>query len=329
MRGCAINRRHLALFVSLWLLALAACQRAEIVPTTVPTIAATPRSTALPTPEGIIPPGSADNPIQIVLAAANAEGASEAASIIEAALKERSGVEVRVMLVERPADALAALCASPGGTAAAAWLDGLTAAAAIAQNCGAPSLMLERATVDGSRAHETIQVITAVGSNVRQISSLADSTFCRLDVMDRNTWLLPAILLQANGIDPVRRLDAVIDYESVDAMLDAVIDGECDGAGAAASSLDTADEATRDGLRVIASMDVAYSLLLYPLEINLSQRGWLNEAFSAIAADSEAATALRVLIGQDSLRPSTPDDLTSLADALDAAEIDLAAYGRP
>lgn len=57
-------------------------------------------------------------------------------------IRERTGLYVEVITVERPADALQALCASNSGIVSIAWMDGVSYAAAETQLCGDPALQV-------------------------------------------------------------------------------------------------------------------------------------------------------------------------------------------
>jgi ABC-type phosphate/phosphonate transport system substrate-binding protein len=81
------------------------------------------------------------------------------AARFQTAIENESGMVVEVILVERYAEALAALCSSAGGQAAVAWLDGLTYMAATAQNCGLPALQVEHGTGRNATTGAAAQIV--------------------------------------------------------------------------------------------------------------------------------------------------------------------------
>jgi len=307
-------------------LALTACG-GTAAPTAVPTITPTPRSTPLPVSATAVPLGSEERPLRIAVVTDEAE-TSEAIATVEAALLESTNFAVEFVPVETQADAVSALCASPGGTVTAVWLDGLGYAAADALGCGDAALVTEQRTLAGLSATETIGIIVSAASKLESVSDLSGNTFCRTSATDTDTWLIPSIILKANGVDPLDDLDQVEDYDDIQSLLEAVTSGACDGAGVPASALDDAESAAED-VTTLASVDVVRAVLVYPQEVNLTTRDRLNQALMAVVAGEDSAAALQVLIGQASLRPAAASDFESLDDLLSDAGIDLEQFGTP
>ncbi|MBN8619589.1 MAG: hypothetical protein J0L63_11835, partial [Anaerolineae bacterium] len=122
-------------------LVIAACrpQEAVVQPTALPTLSPTPRSTPLPVVATAVPPGQESNPLQIVLRPFESLNTARAVlDDLEDAILNQSGITVNFELVNRDAEALAALCASSSGRTAAVWVGGVEYLAAEAMNCGQP-----------------------------------------------------------------------------------------------------------------------------------------------------------------------------------------------
>ncbi|MCA9902238.1 MAG: PhnD/SsuA/transferrin family substrate-binding protein [Anaerolineae bacterium] len=295
-------------------------------PTAIPTVAPTPRSTALPQSE-VAAVGSEERPLQIAIVA-NETTDSEAIAAVEAAVLERGGLAVEFTPLASQAEALSALCASPSGEVVAAWLDGLGYAAAQAHACGDAGLVVESDADDGLSAMETINIIVGVSSDIESVSDLSGQTFCRISATDAHTWLLPSIILQANGVNPINDLGDVEDYDDIESLVNAVASGRCDGAGIDATALADAGDAA-DEVTVIDSVAVVRSVLIYPQEVNLTTRARLNDALLATATDEASAESLRLLIDQDNLRAAAANDFTALDSLLRRANIDLEQLGSP
>ncbi len=327
-RGCSIKLKLILSSAVLYCLAvvLSACS-GTAAPTAIPTVTPTPRSTPLPLSATAAPVGSEERPLQIAIVASETTE-SDALASVEAALLERGGMAVQFTVVDSQAEALSALCASPGGDVVAAWLDGLGYAAAQAHACGDAGLVAERDTDDGLSAMDTINIIVGASSDIEAVSDLSGQTFCRISATDLHTWLLPSIILQANGVNPISDLDAVEDYEDIESLLDAVGSGRCAGAGIDATALANAGDAT-DEVTVIDSVNVVHAVLVYPQEVSLTTRANLNDALLAIAADETSAESLRMLIGQDNLRAAAATDFNAFDSLLGRANIDLEQLGSP
>ena len=132
-----MKRRSLIVLCCLLLaLMLASCRReaAQVQATAAPTLTPTPRSTPLPALPTAVPIGSAELPLQMVIPLSVA-GAKADTIAVQAALLEKSGLNVSIVVVEREADALAAVC-SAGAQPSVAWLGGLAFVAAHQRDCG-------------------------------------------------------------------------------------------------------------------------------------------------------------------------------------------------
>lgn len=277
----------------------------------------TPRSTPLPPIPTRAAVGSSANPIQLAIVTDDSEGAEALA----AALAEATDLTVEALPVAQPSAVLAALCASPSDAPTLAWLDGLTALAAQAQGCGDITLAAES---DGSTT-QTYQLIAS--GEIESVEGLAEVTFCRISLTDRATWLYPSLLLQANNID-VAGFEEIVDYEDVDMLLAAVVDGDCGGAGVSAADVEALTNTDRRNITLLdAEVAIPYNVLLYPQAIPLSAREALDSAFLALADDEAGAELAQSLLGAEALRPADEVDFESLREVIDAAGLDLAQMG--
>ncbi|NWF70406.1 MAG: PhnD/SsuA/transferrin family substrate-binding protein [Chloroflexi bacterium] len=312
------------LFLLLALL-LAGCRREEAAPAALATatITPTPFSTALPPlPTEIAPGSQEDRPLQMLVYARDNRATRDAVEGLQAALLER-GLFVEIIAVQRYAEALAALCASGAGQVSVAWLDGISYAAARAQNCGTPALQVERDSETG----RALEIIVTRDLGITTIASLRQRSFCRISYDDYDTWLAPTLLLRANDLNPLTAFESISDYEDVEALLRAVAGGNCDAAAIPVGTLDDPDYATlAEDVRVVAtSAPFPYNVLLLPSAVPLGVRLQLVDALEAVADDETLAGTLRVLVGQDAL--VTVTELTEFDTFLDSTGLDFAQLG--
>jgi ABC-type phosphate/phosphonate transport system substrate-binding protein len=323
------NLRPLVLCLLL-LIALSACRRADSdQQLSLPTLTPTPRSTPLPALPTAVPPGAEDNPLRMVLRPAGPRTtANNAAGQLEEALLEEAGLAVELVLVDRYAEALAALCESTAGRVSVAWLDGLALGAAQAQGCGTPMVLVERGGRD-AQTGEVVQMVANSDLGVGEVAALEGTTFCRVSYTDPYTWLIPSLLLQSGGVRPLYDLEAVNDYEDTTALLEAVASGECDAAGLAQTDFEAdADADVRDGVTVLAETPpFPYDVLFYPLEAPLGVRIALNDALLAIAEDPARSQMLEDLLDIDGLRRVETGDFDDLNAFLERTGLDLGALG--
>lgn len=328
------SRYVLRLILLLGILIIAsACRRQGDAggPTPLPTLTPTPRSTPLPALPTAIPIGQEGNPLQMVIhPPGDLSDAREAAADFEAAILDQSGLVIQVELVNRDAEALAALCDSSSGQVAVAWLNGLAYLAAQAQNCGQPALQVERGARQDARTGEAASIIVEDGGNVSTFSALRGKNFCRISYDDLYSWLIPSLMMRANGIDPLA-FETVTDYETIPEIVQAVADGDCDAGGIPAGALDEFADEIGDAAENISVLDTSIefplAILVVPLQVPLGTRLTLNDTLETLAQDSSSAVKLRPLLGQNALLTVTSDDFVTITDFISSTGLDFSQLG--
>jgi ABC-type phosphate/phosphonate transport system substrate-binding protein len=135
-------------------------------------------------------------------------------------------------------------------------------------------------------------------------------------------------MLQANDINVVDELEEVVDYEDISELLQAVADGDCDGAGVPAAALEDLSVSDASKINVLDDeVETAYGVLVYPQIVPLSARIQIDDALMTLAADEANAEALQTLFNAMGMRPTDAIDFTSLREVLGRAGIDLAQMG--
>lgn len=311
----------------------AACRRQaeEGGPASLPTLTPTPRSTPLPALPTAIPIGQEGNPLQMIIhPPGDIDDARDAADDFEAAILEQSGLVVQVELVERDAEALAALCDSSSGQVAVAWLNGLSYLAAQAQNCGQPMLQVERGARQDARTGEAASIIAEEGGSVTTYSSLRGKNFCRISYDDLYSWLVPSLMMRANGVDPLA-LETVADYETIPELVQAVAEGDCDAAGIPAEALDEFADEIGDAAGNVTVLDTSVefplAILVVPLQVPLGTRLTLNDTLETLAENSTTSVRMRPLLGQNALLAVTTDDFVTIADFISSTGLDFSQLG--
>ncbi len=328
---CAIRRRFLftSLFLALLsIIVLAGCRRGGAGgPTPQPTATYTPRSTPLPALTMTPIPGSADSPIRVLISqpeGVRAAALGSATEELQTALNAQLGLAFEVELVDSLAEAVREICDAATGAPVIAWLDGVAYATVNSLGCGYDLLQLERDSEEPFG--ETIQIIVNETSGINSVSGLVDSTFCRIAYDDRMTWLLPSLLMQANGVDPTTELDAVNDFEDMDALLQAVEQGDCDAAGVSEAYFSNVQPGRRRNIEVLDDkMVVPYGILVASVQVPLGDRESLQNSLTTL----EAGDWLETLLGVDAIVEIDAETLENWTDVLESTGIDFATLARP
>jgi len=264
---------------------------------------------------------------------------------------ERTSLYVEIVPVDDYAVALSALCTSGEGVVAIPWLDGVTYAAAMAQNCGQPALQVARggdsivfeeipestpeSTVEATDEPETEEgdgdesvstdalrtgtvglIITNDGIQFGGVELVSGQTYCHTGLDDFFSWFLPALMIEQQAIDPLRAPAEFVEFETENDLIEAVQDGDCQMTGI---SEDMFDELEPEDVRIVdESIVLPYGILMYPLEVELGIKLSLTENLQALALDPEQGRRLRLLLGQSQLLEAVPDDFAELDEFLAA-----------
>jgi ABC-type phosphate/phosphonate transport system substrate-binding protein len=310
-------------------LLLASCRRfGGGEPTARPSSTPTPRSTPLPPVPTAMPVGETDNPLLMKFVVENSRAVASAIDELEQALLEETGLTVTVERVDSDAEALAALCDSPKGDVAVAWLSGLAYAAAYAQNCGTAQLQIQRGERANAITGDEARIIVTDDLEANTVGDLAETVFCRLGYDDLYSWLIPSLMLRSGGVTSTS-LEVINDYgEDVETMVADVAAGDCDAAGISASLFEeVSTSTTRSAVRTLQeSVTIPFAVLVYPGGLPLGARDALTNGLVAIG-NGTRGTMLEPLLDQDEITAVTDEDLSSLRNFLDRAGIDLAQAG--
>jgi phosphonate transport system substrate-binding protein len=328
------HRFILLICLGMGLFSLVACRRPEASggPVVLQTLTPTPRSTPLPAVATAIPAGAEGNPLRMVLRPdGSMSAARNAISDFEAAVLEKSGVVIQVELVERYAEAVAALCQSSAGQISVAWLNGASYIAARAENCGIPIAQVQRGQRRDAQTGEAASLIVNADANISTISALNDRSFCRLAYDDFYTWLAPTLILRANGLNPVTNVGGTTDYDDLPTMIEAVAAGDCDVAGIPAGALDLYADDLGDAVENVeiltTTVDFPYAILTIPPEVPLGTRLSLDDAIVALADDDVIAVKMRDLLGQSAVLPVTIEDFADLETFMNSTNLDFSQLG--
>lgn len=174
------------------------------------------------------------------------------------------------------------------------------------------------------------QFIASVASGVKSFADLKGKTFCFVDPNSTSGYIIPRIVLAANGINPDKDFKATQNAGSHNNVAIAVYKGDCDAgvtyinvmtdtsANLAAQYPDIAtkvvpfadtDKIPNDGMQVIKSLD--------PNVVKVITEGML-----AMAADPGGKAVLKSLYNYDSLTAVQPNEYDTFLAVLEKAGVD-------
>lgn len=317
------NKIFLTCLLLCSVLLIAACRRAGIAgPTLQPTLTVTPRSTALPTIEPTQTPGSEENPVVLLInrpVGPSNSATNRATQAVETTFLNDAELTVDVNTVDLSADILAALCDVNSDDYITAWVDAMTFAAAQALDCVEPLLQATRGRGQTLTTGETIHLYVLESSTSRQVADF-DETACRVHVTDAQTWMYPSLLYTANGLNPLTAFENIQDYETPEALLEAMLEEECSIFGMSESTFEEEanGQARTSIVALTPSVEVPYAIFVVANNVPLTLRESLTVAIMEMDGDS-----FETFIGAGGVQAYDPDTMDSLLDVLRSADYPL------
>jgi phosphonate transport system substrate-binding protein len=318
------------LFVVMTVLAvmLSACQSATATATVEPTTASTEAPTVAPT--ATTPPpvctkladapaapaagalGSADNPIVMAFVPSGESGTiATASSAIAECLNQMTGLTYSIQTGTSYAAAIEAMGA---GKAQVGFLNTFSILAAQAKYQIIPALInLRKYSTNDLDPDKALggelepfykgQFIANVDSGITSFADLKGKTFCFVDPLSTSGYIVPRIILKANGIDPDMDFKATVDAGSHPNVAIAVYKGDCDAGvtyinvltDASANLAATYADIT-DKVKVFALTDrIPNDGVQYVKDLDPVLQAITTEALMAMAADPGGKAVLAKL----------------------------------
>jgi ABC-type phosphate/phosphonate transport system substrate-binding protein len=278
-----------------------------------PTLTLTPRSTALPTLTGtaFVSMGSADKPFQLVLIPP--KDSNDTGESLAKALSQATGKVFKVKLVTSNNDVLNALCSS---IPTVAWADGWTMLSAAAQGCGTIAAKIKVGDSTGQRA----DIIVNADSRITDVRAFKKLVFCRINVQDTVTWVLPVISMRAGGFN-IGDFKAVQDFPDTPTILQNVANNLC-VAAVPAGTLSGGTAVPRGITRLTTTPELPFGGLVIANAIPGDVAASVSTFFTS------NADAIKGFVTADSVVPAKATDFKEMNDALQAAGINLKALGQ-
>ncbi len=306
------------LLLGFLLLIITACrpQAAVVLPTPIPTLTSVPRSTPLPSLPTSVPIGKTDNPLRLIVHPNTKLDSDKTITDLETAIEKKTGFVIKIEVVDSDAAALTALCSSTVNQPAMAWVSGLAYIAASAKKCGQPQLLVSRGTGAKASTGEIATIIVRRG--IGGLSDIKGRIFCRISNTDLISWTIPALMMDAAGIDPENDPKTIKDYTEPADLVSAVASSQCDMAAisdASVGELVTDDKAVSAKVStLISSVVFPYTVLVASSDIPLGALTALNDEWVSLSKDRQLKTNVSQLLGQTALVPAKIEDLQPFLD---------------
>ena len=186
------------------------------------------------------------------------------------------------------------------------------------------------ASVRYGTAFYTGQLVANVDSGVQGITDLAGKTFCRPDPLSTSGWIIPSIMLAAEGIDPDSDLAQVVDAGGHDGVITAVYNGDCDaGATFVDARSNVEDDLTdvKDKVLVFTtSPEIPNDTISFSKDVPDDIRDQITQALVEIGADEAAQEILSQTYSWNGLEAKDDSFYDPFRQILDASDVDIESF---
>lgn len=174
------------------------------------------------------------------------------------------------------------------------------------------------------------QFVAAADSGIESVADLAGATFARPDPNSTSGWIVPSIVMRANGVNPDTDLEEVVDAGGHPAVVSAIYNGSAD-AGATFVDARTAIQGdTPDVMDRVVVLEefgpIPNDGIQYSTALPTSMRDAITEAFLRIAETEEGVAALESVYEWTDLVAQDDSFYDPFRQVLEAAGVDLSDY---
>ena len=152
------------------------------------------------------------------------------------------------------------------------------------------------------------QIITRADSGIKTLDDLKGKVMCWVDPNSTSGYIVPRIMLQANGIDPDKDFAKTIEAGSHNNVVTQVYNGDCD---AGATYVDARSSVEKDipdvkekVIAIATTADIPNDNVSFIKDFPADQRQQIVDALLAIAASEEGKKALNDLYSIEGLKPA-------------------------
>jgi phosphonate transport system substrate-binding protein len=173
----------------------------------------------------------------------------------------------------------------------------------------------------------TGQIIIRADSGITSLADLKGKTMCWVDPNSTSGYIIPRIMLKANGIDPDTDFTNQVEAGSHNNVVAAVYNGDCD-AGAtysdARSSIEEDYADVKDVVSILATTtEIPNDNVSFAKNVPADVRGQITQALLDISASEEGQAALNALYSIDGLEAADDSFYDAFRADLSAAGMDI------
>jgi ABC-type phosphate/phosphonate transport system substrate-binding protein len=238
----------------------------------------------------------------------------ESAKELANSLAQQTKLVVEARFTGSYAEARQALCE---GKAHITTLDAFAYLAASQAGCGS---LVYVAEIDGATSTHG-QMITIAGKEVYSVVGFKGFRYCRSDPLSIPGWIVPALELRANKLNPLTDLYSVTDTKTDEGVIKALLEYRCDVGATAAGAEASIPGANR--IRVVKELPpVPNTTIVISLKLGLEIQALLRDTLPDYEED------LAKLIGADAIVKVDETEYADIRQLVTDAKFDLISMGQ-
>jgi len=249
------------------------------------------------------PLGSEQNPIVMVFVpSGESEEIKRGGEKLAELLGQKLGLKVKINLASSYAAAVEAMGA---GQAHIGWLNTLSYLLAH-EKYGVDVILV---TVRFKQTYYTGQIIVRADSGIKSIADLKGKVMCWVDPLSTSGYLMPRILLKANGVDPDKDFAKTVNAGSHPNVVKAVYNKDCDAGATYVDARGVVEKDLPDVKEKVIQLAFTAKIpndnvsVVKDLPADLKEK--IKKALLEIAKSEEGAQALKTVYQIEGLQEAT------------------------
>lgn len=163
---------------------------------------------------------------------------------VEDLIEERTGMVIETVVLEDYLQLVNGLCS---GDYHFGVLPPFSYLLAVGNGCTQGSLIAKRYDSTSSIS----QILIHHESDISRVADLTGAVFCRTSSESMSSWIIPSLMMRAEGIDPEQDLAGIIDSGNPEEIISAIYNGDCDAGATYINSLIPLQDEYPDVLDVV------------------------------------------------------------------------------
>jgi phosphonate transport system substrate-binding protein len=265
--------------------------------------------------------GTEENPIVWVLVPSqDTEAVLTGADDVAQAIEDQTGLVVSPLVTTDFSAAVEAMCSGEAHMGALNTFNYLLASARGCADVGVASVRFGSTYYSG-------QLVVRADSGIETINDLAGKTFCRPDPNSTSGWVIPAISMQAAGIDPETDLAEIVDAGGHDGVIIAVYNGDCEAGSTFVDARSNVEEDFTDVNDVVIVLEESAPIpndnISFAPAINAETKTQLVDVFLNLATTDEGLELLNSVYSWSGMEEVDDEFYNGFRQTLEAAGVSI------